>query len=95
MRRPRRTRTWNADPSTRPAKKGSATSHQIGVPPLPIPGLTMGIELFAWGDASQETASRMAGISSVKHSDYAAEIYLAKALDAGLGVASYVMAKEQ
>lgn len=52
------------------AKRGTAVSHQIGLPPLPFPGLWTGLDLFAWGDASQKTAAANGGITSVEHADY-------------------------
>lgn len=52
------------------SKEGSATAYQIGLPPLPVPGLIMGLDLFAWGDASYETAAKSAGIQSVNAADY-------------------------
>jgi hypothetical protein len=52
------------------SKAGRATSYQVGLPPLPFPGLTTGIDLFAWGDASIKTAAGSAGISEVEHVDY-------------------------
>jgi len=58
------------------SKTGRATSHQIGLPPLPFPGLWQGVDLIAWGDASKETAARNGGISQVKHSDYKFKMYL-------------------
>ena len=51
-------------------KTGRATAHQIGLPPLPFPGLTTGLDLFAWGDASEETAREKGNLSEVSHSDY-------------------------
>jgi len=52
------------------SKEGSATAYEIGLPPLPIPGLVMGLDLFAWGDASYETAAKSAGIQEVRAADY-------------------------
>ena len=57
------------------SKVGRTTSSQIGLPPLPFPGLTMGIDLFAWGDASEQTAAAAGGITDVKHADYQREIF--------------------
>jgi len=52
------------------SKQGTAVSHQIGLPPLPFPGLTLGLDLFAWGDASLTTAAASGGIQKVEHADY-------------------------
>ncbi len=57
------------------SKVGRSTSSQVGLPPLPFPGLTMGIDLFAWGDASEQTAAAAGGITDVKHTDYQREVY--------------------
>ncbi len=59
------------------SKVGRATSSQIGLPPLPFPGLTSGIDLFSWGDASVKAAAANGGISNIKHTDYAYEVYVA------------------
>ena len=37
-------------------KRGTATVHSIGLPPIPIGGLIMGVNLFSWGDMSEERA---------------------------------------
>lgn len=52
------------------SRTGESTSHQIGLPPLPFPGLTTGLSLFSWGDASRESAVREGGISQVTQVDY-------------------------
>lgn len=52
------------------SKEGSATAYEIGIPPLPVPGLIMGLDLFAWGDASYEAAAKSAGIQEVRAADY-------------------------
>jgi hypothetical protein len=58
------------------SREGSATAFQIGVPPLPFPGLVSGVDLVAWGDASVEAAAKSNGINEIKAADYRAEIYL-------------------
>ncbi len=58
------------------SKFGRATSTQIGLPPLPFPGLTAGLDLFAWGDASEKTAAANGGITNIKHTDYEMEVIL-------------------
>lgn len=58
------------------SKTGRATSHQIGLPPLPFYGLTRGVSLFAWGDASKETAARQGGITEIEHADYRLQIFV-------------------
>jgi len=58
------------------ARHGTAVSHQIGLPPLPLPGLTTGLDLFAWGDASQKTAAANGGITTVRHADYELRVVL-------------------
>ena len=58
------------------SKKGQATSHQIGLPPLPFYGLTRGVSLFAWGDASKQTAARQGGITEIEHADYRMQIFV-------------------
>lgn len=58
------------------SKSGRATSSQIGLPPLPFPGLTMGLDLFAWGDASEQAAAADGGMTEVKHTDYQLEVFL-------------------
>jgi hypothetical protein len=58
------------------AKRGTAVSHQIGLPPLPFPGLTTGLDLFAWGDASEKTAAADGGITTVRHADYELRVVL-------------------
>jgi len=52
------------------SKHGAAVSHQIGLPPLPFPWLYTGLDLFSWGDASQQTAAASGGITKVEHVDY-------------------------
>ena len=52
------------------SKKGMATSFQIGLPPMPFPGLYSGAHIFGWGDASVKTAAANGGIREVQHSDY-------------------------
>ena len=56
-------------------RKGTATSSQIGLPPLPFAGLAQGLDLFAWGDASLDAAAAEGGISKVEHTDYRLETY--------------------
>ena len=51
-------------------KTGRAASYQIGLPPLPFPGLEGGVDLVAWGDASPEHAAERAGITEVTQMDY-------------------------
>jgi hypothetical protein len=58
------------------SKRGTATSFQVGLPPLPFAGLTQGLDLFAWGDASSETAAMAGGIDKVAHVDYRLEVFL-------------------
>lgn len=58
------------------AKYGRATSSQIGLPPLPFPGLSGGLDLFGWGDASLETAASNGGMTEIKHTDYQFEVIL-------------------
>ena len=65
------------NPITFGSKVGSSTANSIGLPPLPFPGLTTGIELFSWGDASEEAAAKSAGIQEVDYTDYRFEVYLA------------------
>jgi hypothetical protein len=57
-------------PTSFGAKRGAAVSHQLGLPPLPFPGLTTGLDLFAWGDASEKAAAANGGITMVRHADY-------------------------
>jgi hypothetical protein len=64
-------------PITFGSKVGTSTAISIGLPPLPFPGLALGVELFSWGDASGEAAAKSAGIQEVDHSDYQFEVYLA------------------
>jgi hypothetical protein len=52
------------------SKKGTARVQSIGLPPLPVPGLATGVNLFSWGDASTEEAKRNGGVSQVTHVDY-------------------------
>ena len=59
------------------SKMGRATSSQIGLPPLPFPGLGTGIDLFAWGDASEKAAAAAGEIADVKHTDYQLEVFFA------------------
>ena len=47
-----------------------------GLPPLPFPGLALGLTLFSWGDASIETAARNGGVQKVEHVDYELEVFL-------------------
>jgi hypothetical protein len=51
-------------------RKGTAMVQSIGLPPLPFPGLSTGVNLFSWGDASTEEAKRDGGVSRVTHVDY-------------------------
>ena len=64
-----------ADATDFGSKRGTATSFQIGLPPIPVAGLAMGLDLFAWGDASTETAAAAAGIGEVDHVDYHLEVF--------------------
>jgi TRL-like protein family len=57
-------------------KKGTATAHQIGLPPLPYPGLAMGLDLFAWGDASIEAARKDGSIADVGYVDYRMQTFV-------------------
>ncbi|UCE84817.1 MAG: hypothetical protein JSU66_10690 [Deltaproteobacteria bacterium] len=57
-------------------RRGTATSFQIGLPPLPVAGLASGLDLFAWGDASSEAAAAAGGIQQVDHVDYRLEVFL-------------------
>jgi len=57
-------------------KRGVAVSHQLGLPPLPLPGLVTGLDLFAWGDASEKTAAANGGITTVRHADYELRVVL-------------------
>jgi hypothetical protein len=57
-------------------KRGRATSHQIGLPPLPFPGLAMGLDLFGWGDSSKQSAAANGGLARVEHMDYELQVYL-------------------
>jgi hypothetical protein len=52
------------------AKRGTAVSHQLALPPLPFPGLWTGLDLFAWGDASLRAAAENGGIREVQGADY-------------------------
>jgi len=63
-------------PTSFGTKRGTAVSHQIGLPPLPYPGLVGGPDLFAWGDASEKTAAANAGITKVQHADYSLLVVL-------------------
>jgi hypothetical protein len=61
------------------AKKGTATTHRIGLPPglgllvgAPIPA----VGLFSWGDGSAQHAAANGGITQVKHADYRYRIIL-------------------
>ena len=65
-----------APPPQLGTRTGRATSHQIGLPPLPIAGLMTGIDLFAWGDASEEAARREGDLTQVHHTDYELTVYL-------------------
>lgn len=58
------------------AKRGTATSEQIGLPPLPFYGLQTGLDLFAWGDASLQAAAAAGGITEVEHVDYELTVVL-------------------
>ncbi len=60
----------DAGPGPTGTRRGTATHHQIGLPPLPFPGLTSGIDLFSWGDASIKTAAANGGIRQVRQTDY-------------------------
>ena len=57
-------------PGTLGSKKGSASVHQIGLPPLPLPGLAAGLDLFSWGDASVKQAATNGGIRNVHQTEY-------------------------
>ena len=63
-------------PTSFGSRMGSATTRQIGLPPLPVPGLTTGLDLVAWGDASIQSAAAGAGITDVKHVDYESQVFL-------------------
>jgi hypothetical protein len=58
------------------AKRGTAVSHQIGLPPLPFAGLVTGLDLFAWGDASEAAAAANGGITTIRHADYGLTVVL-------------------
>lgn len=58
------------------AKRGTATSEQIGLPPLPFYGLQTGLDLFAWSDASLQAAAAAGGITEVEHVDYELTVVL-------------------
>ena len=58
------------------SRKGTATSHQIGLPPLPYPGLATGLDLFAWGEASVDKARKEGGITEVGVVDYRMQTFL-------------------
>jgi len=58
------------------SRQGTATSHSIGLPPLPFPGLMTGVNLISWGDASVETAQSNGGIEDASHSDYESMVVL-------------------
>lgn len=58
------------------SKKGVATSHQIGLPPIPVGGLIAGLDLIGWGDASDKAAAKNGGITNVAHIDYRMEVIL-------------------
>lgn len=60
-------------------KKGTATTHSIGLPPFlgllvgaPIPALG----LFSWGNGSERAAAVNGGITQVTHTDYKYRIIL-------------------
>ncbi len=57
-------------------KVGKASSIMVGLPPLPFPGLTSGIDIVALGDASSRTAAKAGGIRSVEHVDYEMQVIL-------------------
>jgi len=63
-------------PTSFGAKRGTAVSYEIGMPPLPYPGLVSGPDLFAWGDASEKTAAANAGITKIQHADYSLLVVL-------------------
>jgi hypothetical protein len=64
------------EPASFGSKKGRATSYQIGLPPLPWAGLRRGLDLLAWGNASQRRAAVNGGITEVTHADYELRSYL-------------------
>ena len=64
------------EPTAFGPKKGRATSYQIGLPPLPFRGLATGIDLIAWGDASQRRAALNGRIEEVGHADYEMRVFL-------------------
>lgn len=64
------------EPASFGSKKGRATSYQIGLPPLPWAGLRRGLDLLAWGNATQRKAAIDAGIIEVTHADYELRSYL-------------------
>ena len=57
-------------PGTIGPKKGTATVHQIGLPPIPVTGLATGLDLFSWGDASVKAAAENGGIRKVDQIEY-------------------------
>lgn len=65
----------SARPTAVGPKTGQATSHHISLPPLPFPGLWTGIDLFSWGDASENTALADGGITEASQVDYEFESY--------------------
>lgn len=56
------------------SRVGEATARAIATPP--IPGLAPSIPLFAWGDASEETAMADGGITDVTGVDYEGRVVL-------------------
>jgi hypothetical protein len=64
-----------ATPTTLGPKTGRSTVHEIGLPPLPLPGLYTGINLVSWGDASEKAATADGGISQIDQLDYEFESY--------------------
>lgn len=57
-------------------RRGEATANQIAIPPLPFPGMTTGVPLVSWGDASQAEAARDGGLQDVSHMDYELTTFL-------------------
>jgi len=58
------------------SKKGTSTTHQIGLPPLPYLGLATGLDLVAWGHASVDDARRNGSIADVGYVDYRLETFV-------------------
>lgn len=64
-----------ANPTDFGTKRGTATSKQLGLPPLPVAGLYSGLDLVGWGDASAKTAAARGGITRIEHVDYHMKVY--------------------